>query len=315
MSLSLKERFNLSRFIRGEKPKGNTITLNHRRIFILPTQKGLGFVVLIILLMLIAFVYNNNLAYLLAFLLASVFFITIVHSFKALAALKISQGQCPAVFSGESAGFDIVVNNPGKFERYNLQINLDNLLNFTLVDEEKKSLTLYSATDKRGWHTIETVTLSSTFPLGLFRAWSPIRFGTKVLVYPKPNTVEIPFPEAAGNQSQNSPTTNSKGSDDFYGLKEYQPGDPIKHIHWKAFAKGQGLFSKQYDGDNLTELWLNYEQTPGHNVEERLSQICRWVIDAEKAGLQYGFTIPGIKFDPGHGPAHYAKCLEALALF
>ncbi|MDD1641318.1 MAG: DUF58 domain-containing protein [Methylococcaceae bacterium] len=24
-------------------------------------------------------------------------------------------------------------------------------------------------------------------------------------------------------------------------MKDYQPGDSIKHIHWKAFAKGQGL--------------------------------------------------------------------------
>lgn len=315
MSLTLKERFNLTRFIRGEKPKGNSITLSHRRIFILPTKRGLGFVVLILLVLLIAFVYNNNLAYLLAFLLASVFFITIIHSFRALVTLVISQGQSQPVFAGESAGFDMVIDNPGKIERFNLQISLDNSLLFTLVSEEKKRLTLYSATHKRGWHKIETVTLSSTFPLGLFRAWSPLRFEAKVLVYPKPNTVEIPFPEAPGNQAQNLPTMNTKGSDDFYGLKEYQPGDPIKHIHWKAFAKGQGLFSKQYDGDNLAELWLNYEQSPGHNVEERLSQLCRWIIDAEKTGLQYGFTIPGVKFEPDHGTTHYAKCLEALALF
>lgn len=315
MSLSLKERFNLSRFIKGEKAKSNSILLSHRRIFILPTQKGLGFVVLIILLLLIAFVYNNNLAYLLAFLLASVFFISIIHSFKSLAALLVSQGQCQSVFAGESVGFDIIVDNPGKFERFNLQISLDNSLNFTLTSEEKKHLTLYSAATKRGWHALETITLSSTFPLGLFRAWSPIRFEAKALVYPKPNNIEIPFPEAEGIQAQDLPMANSRGSDDFYGLKEYQPGDPIKHIHWKAFAKGQGLFSKQYEGDNLAELWLNYEQTPGHNLEERLSQLCRWVIDAEKTGLQYGFTIPGVKYEPDHGKSHYAKCLKALALF
>lgn len=313
--LAFKERFKLSRFIKGEKKTASRITLSHRNIFILPTKRGLGFVLLIILLMLIAFVYNNNLAYLLAFLLASIFFITILHCFKALNSLTLTQGHSHAVFAGDSAGFDIVVENLSNIARFNLHISLDNPLLFTLSTKEKKRLTLYSATQKRGWHPIETVTLSSTFPLGFFRAWSPLRFAAKALVYPKPNSVEHPFPETAGSKEQTLQNITSKGSDDFYGLKEYQPGNPIKHIHWKAFAKGQGLFSKQFAGDSLTELWLNYEQTPGHSVEERLSQLCRWVIDAEKMGLHYGFILPGIRFEPNHGISHYEKCLEALALF
>ncbi|MCK5121682.1 MAG: DUF58 domain-containing protein [Methylococcales bacterium] len=316
MGLELKQRFNLSRFIKGEKVRLKQIVLNHQRIFILPTKRGLGFVVLITLLLLIAFIYNNNLAYLLSFLLASIFFITILHSFKSLAGLVLTQGQSQAVFAGESTGFEIVIDNPNKIERYNLQASLDKHLDFTLAEQEKKRIILYSATSRRGWHDIETVTLSSTYPLGLFRAWSPLRFSAKALVYPKPSAIERDFPEAEGNNAQALQNSLShKGSDDFYGLKEYQKGDSIKHIHWKAFAKGQGLFSKQYAGDNLTELWLNYEQTPGHNVEERLSQLCRWVIDAEKLGLRYGFSVPGIKLKPNHGQVHYEKCLQALALY
>ena len=91
MTLKLTERFKLSRFTSGEKSRVKQFTLGHRRIFILPTQRGLGFVVLITLLLLIAFIYNNNLAYLLAFLLASIFFITILHSFKSLAGLVENQ--------------------------------------------------------------------------------------------------------------------------------------------------------------------------------------------------------------------------------
>ena len=316
MKLAIKDRFNLSRFIKGEKTTAKSITLNHRCIFILPTTRGLGFVVLIALLLLIAFVYNNNLAYLLAFLLASIFFITILHTFKSLAGLVLTQGHSQAVFAGEAAGFEITVANPAKTERFKLQANLDKVFNFTLAAQEKKRITLYSKTDRRGWHNMSTVTLSSTYPLGFFRAWSPLHFSAKTLVYPKPGSDEQPFPEAEGLQTQTLQNiTAKKGSDDFYGLKQYQAGDSIKHIHWKAYAKGQGLLSKQYAGGNLSELWLNYDQTPGHNVEERLSQLCRWVIDAEKMGLPFGFTIPGLKLKPDHGQKHYEKCLEALALF
>jgi uncharacterized protein (DUF58 family) len=312
--LNLKERFRLSRFVSGEKAVDAPIVLNHRRIFILPTQRGLGFVLLIALLLLIAFVYNNNLAYLLTFLLASVFFITIVHSYKSLAGLVVQKGRSKAVFAGEAAGFDIHINNPTDMERCQLQITLQDTQSLAMQAYGAAHLTLYSITKKRGWHEAGTVTLSSTFPLGLFRAWSPVRFDLKALVYPKPAHLEIPFPQTPSAQIQQG--SSLKGTDDFYGLREYHSGDSIKHIHWKAFAKGLGVFSKQYGGEQSSEeIRLDYDLTPGHNVEERLSQLCRWVVDAEQAGISYGFALPGLKLPPDIGLAHYRQCLEALALF
>ncbi|EGW23480.1 DUF58 domain-containing protein [Methylobacter tundripaludum] len=311
--MNLKERFSLSRFVSGEKAVDAPVTLNHRRIFILPTQRGLGFVLLITVLLLIAFVYNNNLAYMLAFLLASIFFITILHSYKALAGLVVQKGRSKAVFAGEAAGFDIHINNPTDRERQ-VQIKLQDAQNLAMEPHSTEHVTLYSITQKRGWHPAGSVTLSSTYPLGLFRAWSPIRFDLKALVYPKPAHLEIPFPKTSSAQAQQG--FSRKGADDFYGLQEYQSGDSIKHIHWKAFAKGLGVFSKQYGGEqSLEEIRLDYEHVPGHNIEERLSQLCRWVVDAEQAGIRYGFALPGLTLPPDHGLTHYRKCLEALALF
>jgi uncharacterized protein (DUF58 family) len=311
--LNLKERFQPSRFFSGEKATDKPVRLNQRRIFILPTHRGFNFAILTALLLLIAFIYNNNLVYLLAFQLASIFFITILHSYKSLAGLVLQKGQSKPVFAGEAAGFDIHINNPVNVERYYLQIFLGKTESVSLKPQSKSCITLYSPTQKRGWHTAGTVTISSTYPLGLFRAWSPIRFNLKALVYPKPSPQARPFPEMPSTLAQQG--FSRKGADDFYGLKEYQPGDSIKHIHWKAFAKGQGLFSKQYGGDSSEEIWLDYDNTPGHNTEERLSQLCRWVIDAERAGINYGFSLPGLKLSPDNGLLHSRKCLEALALF
>ncbi len=289
------------------------VILNHRRIFILPTHRGLNFAMLIALLLLIAFVYNNNLVYLLAFLLASIFFITILHSYKSLAGLILQKGQNKAVFAGEAAGFKINISNPLDVERCNLQINLQNSESFTIKAQNKIWVTLYSSTHKRGWHTAGTVTISSTYPLGFFRAWSPLQFNLEVLVYPKPSRLELAFPETPSTHVQQG--FRQKGTDDFYGLKEYQPGESIKHIHWKTFAKGQGLFSKVYGGESSAEIWLDYEHTPGHNTEQRLSQLCRWVLDAERSGVRYGISLPGLKLPPDNSLSHTRKCLEALALF
>jgi uncharacterized protein (DUF58 family) len=313
--LKLSDRFRVNRFFSGEPPVDAAVTLTHRRIFIVPTQRGFGMLLMMIILLLIAFVYNNNLAYLLTFLLASVFFITILHTFKSLVGLVVQAGQTKAVFAGEAAGFDIHLYNPKRMERAHLQIKLQDgkSHSFSLKADSKITQTLYSLTQHRGWHPLATVTVFSTYPLGLFYAWSPLRFNVNALVYPKPALLELPFPDAPSDDGEQG--TQLKGADDFYGLHEYQAGDSIKHIHWKAFAKGQGLYSKQYSGSHIaSEVWLHYDTAAGYNTEQRLSQLCRWVIDAERAEIRYGLVLPNLKLMPSCGAVHYRQCLEALAL-
>lgn len=314
-NLTLKQRFKLDRFLLGERILTHQpLTLTQQRIFILPTARGFGFVVLLILLVLIAFVYNNNLAYLLAFLLASVFFITILHTYRTLSGLTVQEGAVIPVFAGEVVGFTVIVDNPTAIERVCLQATMrETTETFALAPQSKTQLTLYEVTQRRGWHSASTITVSSTYPLGLFRAWSPLRFNAKVLVYPKPASQSIAFPDATANNEQSGATL--KNGDEFYGLRSYQAGDPIKHLHWKTYAKGLGLFSKQYGGEQSTEIWLDYHSAPGASVEERLSILCRWVLDAEQAHVSYGLILPNLRLIPAQGDLHYRQCLEALALF
>lgn len=311
--LSLKERFQLSRFFVGEKPTDEAVALNHRRIFILPTLRGLGFSLLLIVLLLIAFVYNNNLVYWLTFLLAGIFFIAILHTYRSLSGLLVEKEQCKPVFLGQAAGFEIKITNPNSMKRHHLLISLDKIESLMINEHSKMPLTLYSTTNKRGWCHVGTITIASSYPLGLFKAWSPIRFNQSVLVYPKPAQSRLPFPQIASPELRQG--SNVKGQEDFFGVQEYQAGDPIRQIHWKSYAKGLGLHSKQYSGENSAEVWLDYSYTPGGSIEERLSQMCRWLVDAEKMGIAYGFILPGLKLRPSNGSLHYKKCLEALALF
>lgn len=311
--LSLKQRFQLSRFFRGEAPVAGPIRLGHRRIFILPTARGLVCALLIALLGLIAFVYSNNLAYLLCFLLASIFFVSILHSFKALAGLEINATYSPPVFAGEMAGFNFQIRNPAAQPRPALELALQDTQTLNLEPQESRSITLYVRTRQRGWLNCSTLKIASRYPFGWFQAWSPLRFDNPLLVYPQPAPVAAAFPESDAGHGQQG--QNKRRGDEFYGLTPYQTGDSIRQIHWKSFAKGQGLHSKQYAGASSAELWLDYAHAPGNQQEERLSHLCRWLIDAEQAGLRYGLILPGIRLELDGGARHLTHCLEALALF
>lgn len=306
------QKYRWGNFFQKKRVDKDKVILSHKRIFILPTRKGLGFALLVFLLLVIAFVYNNNLAYLLCFLLASLFFISILHTFKSLVGLIISAGQAHSAYAGDAVIFDIYLDNPSTEKRFNLKISLENSKTINLNAKQKQGVKLDSVTTQRGWYLCKPITLSCSYPLGLFKAWSVLHFETKILVYPKPYVKSLPFPEIATEQPQYE---NRKGQGDFYGLRAYQEGDSIRDIHWKSVAKGQGLYSKNYSGEVLTELWLDYAQTPSYDTEQRLSQLCRWVIDADNSGLPYGFILGGLKLQPSSGSSHCKKCLTALALF
>jgi uncharacterized protein (DUF58 family) len=50
------------------------------------------------------------------------------------------------------------------------------------------------------------------------------------------------------------------------------------------------------------------------DLEQRLSRLCRWLLDADQAGLQYGLRLPEIEIPCGSGELHLCRCLQELSL-
>ena len=75
------------------------------------------------------------------------------------------------------------------------------------------------------------------------------------------------------------------------------------------------MLTKQFSGEAAQEIWLDWEGLPGMDTEARLSQLTRWVLDADRDGLSYGLRLPGLQHPPASGLEHKHRCLQALALF
>jgi uncharacterized protein (DUF58 family) len=105
------------------------------------------------------------------------------------------------------------------------------------------------------------------------------------------------------------------GEEDFAGLRAYQSGDGLRRIAWKAYARGQGLHTKQYAGTDVVSYVFDWDRLEGMDVEARLSQLCRWVVDAHDRGDAFGLRLPGTDIGANLGEAHRQHCLAALAQF
>ena len=83
------------------------------------------------------------------------------------------------------------------------------------------------------------------------------------------------------------------GDEDFAGLRPYRRGDPPRHIHWKTYAREQGLHVKLFTGTGVTTQYFDFDLLPaGMDVEDRLSQLCRWILDADIEAHNYGLRLP-----------------------
>jgi uncharacterized protein (DUF58 family) len=313
--LRLMERFTWERFTRGERAKPGPVLLSHRRIFILPTRAGLICGITLAVMLLASIIYNNNPGFILTFLLGSVCLVSILHNFRSMTGLRVTTELCAPVFAGETAHYRVRIENPTSSERLNLEASLKGQPPVAVSVPEKSTVTLSLPlkTSRRGWLNPGTVTLVSRYPLGLFRAWSPLNFSASILVYPKP--AKTPQALQARAPIRGGAKNLLEDNEDFSGLSEYQPGDSLRKIHWKAYAKGQGLLVRQYRGGQMADLWFDLDRTPGASLEDRLSRLCRCITDAERSGLAYGLKIPGFEQKPGHGIKQRSACLKALALF
>jgi uncharacterized protein (DUF58 family) len=299
-----------------------SVFLSQRRVYILPTRAGLGFAALLLVLLVGSVNYSLGLGFGLTFVAGACAVIDMVQTTRNLAGLVLSPGRAPAVFAGEDAPFELRVDNPTRLARYAVWIDFEHVAEprqaVDVADGASTALVLRASTQARGWMRAPRVRLSTQFPLGLFRAWSWWQPDSRALVYPFPEQDAPPLP-MLGRPSPDG--AGSTGSDDFAGVRAYQPGDPLRHLAWRQIARldpalGGPLVTKHFEGGTVDDLELDFDALPPHlDVELRLARMTRWVLEAEQRALPYAFRLGRIRYDTGLGTAHEAACLRALALY
>lgn len=299
-----------------------TVTLGMRRVFIVPTRPGMAFAGLLLVMLVGALNYSLGLGFALTFFTGACAVADMYLTAKNLALLQLSPGRAPPVFAGEEAQFEFHLHNRTGLDRYAVWLGFQ-------ADGEPRQATdilaggdsavrLSASTLQRGWLRAPRVRLVTRFPLGLFRAWSYWRPDAKVLVYPAPETPAPPLPSSGAASEDGHGTV---GLDNFAGIRSYQAGDPMRHLAWRQIARhdpalGGQLVTKHFEGGAVAELCLDFAALPPRMaLEQKLSRMTRWVLEAEQRALPYTFRLAQHDYGPALGDAHQAACLRALALF
>jgi len=291
------------------------LVLDRRRLYMLPTRVGWMLAATLLAMLLAALNYNNGLAFALTFLVGSTLLVSMLYTHRDLAGLRVGPGACRAAFAGQEAGFGLWLHNESGRRRFGVCVVCDGreAARVDLGPGERREIVVARPTQVRGRVECPPLSITCDYPLGVMVTWSrPLALSAACTVWPRPGEARplTPTPDRRRYQDLGP----FPDGDDFAGLREYRHGDPPRHVHWRAVARGQGMFTKLFAGAGQDTVWLDWDALPGMEREARLTVLARWVMDAEAAGRRYGLRIPGSVIAPDHGPAQRTACLDALAL-
>lgn len=294
---------------RYRRPERLPITLHRRRIYIVPSGFGLGFTVLLLVMLVGALNYNNNAALLLTCLLGAASAASMLVAFRNLDGLRLDHLRAGHAIAGEA--IELVCSFHSDRPRGALRLDLDDESTAFAVDSaDAAQVRLRLPTHRRGWQPLPRLRLWTSWPLGMFRAWSWLHPEQSVLVWPRPEATG-PAPRAMADDARHMQLHHGE---ELAALRDYRAGDPQRHIAWKPSARHDDLLVKDFEQPRSRPQWrLDWRQLHGLDDEARIARLARWLNEAQAQRCSYSLWLPGTEIGSGSGLQHYVRCMDALA--
>lgn len=297
------------------------LTLQRRRLYILPTRAGLGFGVLLLFMLIAGLNYANSLALFLTFLLSGFALVSMHLCHRNLHGTSLFSAHAQPTFALHPGNLRVTLENGAVLPRYQIESAVADqpTLATDVPGRGRQHIDLPVAAPKRGIVTVDRLRLTTTHPFGLFRTWTWVHAPIEMLVYPRP-VGSLPMPTVSGRKSGHR-SQGFSGADEWQGLRPFRDGDSPRQVDWKAYAREAPLLVKEYSAAGSELRVFDFQQLTHLDTESRLEQLARWVVDAEEKGDRYGLELPGgpmgqpgVHIAPDRGTDHRHQCLAALAL-
>ena len=130
---------------------------------------------------------------------------------------------------------------------------------------------------RRGYIYFKDTIIARSDPFGLVRKLKRYNLRDKLLVLPKYYKFpDIAMPGKRKYQHGGMSLASSVGdSEEFFSLRDYRPGDPLKAIHWRSYAKKGEPVIKEYQDEYFSRLGLVLdtfiENQPDYVFEDAVS--------------------------------------------
>jgi uncharacterized protein (DUF58 family) len=180
--------------------------------------------------------------------------------------------------------------------------------------------------ERRGVYPLETVTLSTSFPFGLFHKERDLEIDGEVVVWPRAGRA-VRDVRVAGDRTRRSGelaagATGARG--EYRSLRGYLPGDDPRDVHWRSTARTGVPVIREYAREQAQALWLCLDlrgvaesggagDEAGSRQEIAIELAASLAARAARSGQPFGLVTPDEQVEQGTGVRQLELALDVLA--
>nr|WP_232460944.1 DUF58 domain-containing protein [Thermococcus gorgonarius] len=183
--------------------------------------------------------------------------------------------------------------------------------------EEK--LIRYRVRVKRGIHVFSGVILAYRDPFSFFKLEKEIEHYTEIVGVPMIEEVPTPYSTKGTKITVGHlPSPRVGEGVEFHAIREYQPGDPLKIINWKATARMGKIMSNEYESERKVDVIFiidgakKGEAVLDYSIRAAASLMLNSLKEGTSFGLVLAESVPlWVRID--YGKRHFFKCIDFLS--
>jgi uncharacterized protein (DUF58 family) len=165
----------------------------------------------------------------------------------------------------------------------------------------------------RGPERITRLLVRSPFPVSFFLRWWNLPVECSYLVFPRPIACAVTLPGGEGERREQGSVPRRGFEGEIERIVDYTGREPLKLIHWKLSAKGEGFKVKEYGEPSAEPVVIDLQELSG-DLEERIS-CAAWLVRHFGIFRPVGLKAGDDLIQPVQGVAHVRKLLAKLAVY
>ena len=270
---------------------------------------------------------GNNLLYLLASMLLGLVVVSGILSEMVMRGLRAGAARPDEIFAGRPALVGAVVSNRKRLlPSYSVTLEIlapagagarrvDRVAYLPRLGAGEERLVAWEVTlPRRGRHTLPGIRFTSYFPFGIFLKAGRVQLDEAVVVYPAVGPAPAHLLRELGGTGPVSARRKGRGHD-LHNLRDYQPGDDPRLIHWRTTARTQLLTVRELEAETTLDPRIVLTGGAGAALETGLSEAASLAVHLLREGAAVELAGPGLSVSAGRGSAQTRRILTALALF
>lgn len=291
--------------------------LKRERLFIVPNGYGLMYGFGIVISLLAAATYTNNLIYSLSFFLVGLFLVGMIQTNSNLKKTEFEKVSFEIAEEGGVVQGRLWLKNESGENHYNLNFRFPEIskeLGFEVEKLPAKGIAICNFSfpaNLPGIHKITKLQLRTVYPFGMFYSWKPFQVDFNYAVHPKgEGDLALPQNVLMGESYHHQ---WGSGGEDFSEHRYYQEGEPYHHVDWKAFARRDRLLTKKFEDGDRQNILIDMFKL-GLADKEALRQMVQWVDSCTNEKISYALKLKsGEYLEMGYGPYQKQRALYLIA--